>query len=134
MSPNEPIYGLTVRPDPPVALFPNSYKMRDIFPSWLTPWVVSDCLPVCMPVYMPVLWLYGYQAACLPVCLHAFSQLQMQKYLNMLCRFSSKSFINISMVFFFNWDSLHARLNSHYQAWSYKKGSTKKITRYRKSV
>ena len=28
--------------------------------------------------------------------------------------------------FFFNWDLLHARLNSHYQAWSYKKGSTKK--------
>ena len=22
---------------------------------------------------------------------------------------------------FFNWDSLHARLNSHYKAWSYKK-------------
>ena len=35
--------------------------------------------------------------------------------------------------FFFNWDSLHARLNSHYKAWSYKK-STKKITAYRKSV
>ena len=35
--------------------------------------------------------------------------------------------------FFFNWDSLHARLNSHYKAWSYKK-STKKITGYRKSV
>ena len=30
--------------------------------------------------------------------------------------------------FFFDWDSLHARLNSHYKAWSYKKGSTKKIT------
>ena len=29
--------------------------------------------------------------------------------------------------FFFNWDSLHARLNSHYETWSYKKGSTKKI-------
>ena len=29
-------------------------------------------------------------------------------------------------VFFFNWDSLHARLNSHYEAWSYKKRSTKK--------
>ena len=28
--------------------------------------------------------------------------------------------------FFFNWDSLHARLNSHCEAWSYKKGSTKK--------
>ena len=43
--------------------------------------------------------------------------------------------INISFFFFFlNWDSLHARLNSHYQAWSYKKRSTKKITGYRKSV
>ena len=31
-------------------------------------------------------------------------------------------------LFFFNWDSLHARLNSHYEAWSYKKGSTKKVT------
>ena len=35
---------------------------------------------------------------------------------------------------FFNWDSLQARLNSHYEAWSYKKRSTKKITGYRKSV
>ena len=35
---------------------------------------------------------------------------------------------------FFNWDSLHARLNSHYEAWSYKKRSTKRITGYRKSV
>ena len=38
------------------------------------------------------------------------------------------------LFFFFNWDSLHARLNSHYEAWSYKKKSTKKITGYRKSV
>ena len=36
--------------------------------------------------------------------------------------------------FFFNWDSLHARLNSHYEAWSYKKKKRKKITAYRKSV
>ena len=36
-------------------------------------------------------------------------------------------------VLFFNWDSLHTRLNSHYEAWSYKK-SIKKITGYRKSV
>ena len=38
--------------------------------------------------------------------------------------------------FFFvvNWDSLHARLNSHYEVWSYKKRGTKKITGYRKSV
>ena len=36
--------------------------------------------------------------------------------------------------FFFNWDSLHARLNGHYEAWSYKKRSIKKITGYRKCV
>ena len=36
--------------------------------------------------------------------------------------------------FFFNWDSLHARLNNHYEAWSCKKRSTKKITGYRKPV
>ena len=35
---------------------------------------------------------------------------------------------------FFNWDSLHARLNSHHEAWSYKKRSTKKITGSRKPV
>ena len=35
---------------------------------------------------------------------------------------------------FFNWDSLHARLNSHYEAWSYKKKKHKKITAYRISV
>ena len=36
------------------------------------------------------------------------------------------------VVLFFNWDSLHARLNSHYKASSYKdkKKSTKKITGY----
>ena len=28
--------------------------------------------------------------------------------------------------FFFNWDSLHARLNSHYEAWSYMKKKKKK--------
>ena len=31
-----------------------------------------------------------------------------------------------SALFFFNWDSLHARLNSHYEAWSYKKKKHKK--------
>ena len=29
--------------------------------------------------------------------------------------------------FFFNWDSLYARLNSHYKAWSYKNKKHKKI-------
>ena len=37
-------------------------------------------------------------------------------------------------VFFFNWDSLHARLNSHYKAWSYKKKKHKKNKAYRKSI
>ena len=35
---------------------------------------------------------------------------------------------------FLNWDSHHARLNSHYEAWSYKKRNTKRIAGYRKSV
>ena len=46
------------------------------------------------------------------------------------------AFVLKTDFFFFNWDSLHARLNSHYEAWSYKKKkkSTKKITGYRKPV
>ena len=40
-----------------------------------------------------------------------------------------------ALFFFnFNWDSPHARLNSHFKAWNYKKRSTKRITGYRKSV
>ena len=35
---------------------------------------------------------------------------------------------------FFNWDSLHTRLNCHYNDWSYKKKKHKKIKAYRKSV
>ena len=35
--------------------------------------------------------------------------------------------------FFFNWYSLHARLNSHYEAWSYKKKKHEKVKAYRKS-
>ena len=32
----------------------------------------------------------------------------------------------LSELFFFNWNWLHARLNSHYEAWSYKKKKHKK--------
>ena len=35
---------------------------------------------------------------------------------------------------FFNFNSLHARLNNQYEAWSYKKKKHKKIKAYRKSV
>ena len=37
------------------------------------------------------------------------------------------------LFFFFNWYSLHARLNSHYEAWSYKKKKHKKVKAYGKS-
>ena len=36
--------------------------------------------------------------------------------------------------FFFNWDVLHASLNSYYKAWGYKKKKHQKITLYMKSV
>ena len=36
--------------------------------------------------------------------------------------------------FFFNWDSLYGRLNSHYEECSCKKNKYKKITAYRKPV
>ena len=36
--------------------------------------------------------------------------------------------------FFLKWYSLHARLNSHYEAWSYKKKKHKKVKAYRKSI
>ena len=35
---------------------------------------------------------------------------------------------------FFNWGSLHVRLISHYEAWSYKKKKHKKIKAYSKSL
>ena len=37
-------------------------------------------------------------------------------------------------LFYFNWDKLHARLNSPYKAWSYKKKKHKKIKARSKSV
>ena len=39
-----------------------------------------------------------------------------------------------NVSFFKNWDSLHARLNSHYETWGYKKKKHKKIKAYRKFV
>ena len=48
-------------------------------------------------------------------------------------KFKCQSCANF-FFFFFNWDSPHARLNSHCEAWSYKKRRTKRITGYRKSV
>ena len=48
-----------------------------------------------------------------------------------------RNVVSLSLFFFKkkkNWDSLHARLKSHYEARSYKKKKHKKITAYRKFV
>ena len=37
-------------------------------------------------------------------------------------------------IYFFNWNSLHARLNNHNKAWSYKKKMHKKIREYREPL
>ena len=56
-------------------------------------------------------------------------------YMPILCECFHTSFpANNLLVFcFFYWDSLHARLNSHYEAWSCKKKKHIKIKAYRKS-
>ena len=45
---------------------------------------------------------------------------------NLKLVFADQSFCNLVVLIklfinFFNWDSLHARLNSHYESWNYKK-------------
>ena len=58
----------------------------------------------------------------------------MKKIVGTLNLFEVSNNSAFNFIFFFKWDSLHARLNSHYNAWRYKKTSTKKITGFRKSV
>ena len=41
------------------------------------------------------------------------------------CNIKVFGYVKLLSNFFFNWDSLHARLNSHYKAWSYKKKKQK---------
>ena len=36
------------------------------------------------------------------------------------------SMLQYKSIFFFNWESFHARLNSPYEAWSYKKKKQRK--------
>ena len=45
-----------------------------------------------------------------------------------------KEVLELFFFFFLNWYSLHARLNSHYEAWSYKKRKHKKVKAYRISM
>ena len=59
----------------------------------------------------------------------------MESFILVCSKLSGLSFnIIANTTIFFNWDSLHARLNSHYKAWSYKKKKHKKIKAYRKYV
>ena len=56
---------------------------------------------------------------------------------NVICNiaiYADHATLYFLLFFIFNWDSPHAKLNSHYEVWSYKKKSTKNITGYRKSV
>ena len=57
-------------------------------------------------------------------------------YNHVQCLYELSFWIHVLMTcnFFFNWDSLQARLNSYYKAWSYKKKKHKKIKAYKKSV
>ena len=43
-------------------------------------------------------------------------------------------FVCFFLFIFLTWESLHARLNSHYRVWSYKKKEHKMIKAYRKSL
>ena len=42
--------------------------------------------------------------------------------------------MRVHLIVFFNWHSLHARLNKHYEVWNYKKKKYKKIKAHMKSV
>ena len=54
---------------------------------------------------------------------------------NSCCMGEMMAFIYLFIYLFsFNWNSLHARLNNHYKAYSYKKKKHKKIKTQRKSV
>ena len=74
-------------------------------------------------------WLLG------PIMLCLYSRGPFLDFENDLDRnFNHYANMSMNFFFFFNWGSPHARLNSHYEAWSYKKKSTKKTTGYRKFV
>ena len=72
--------------------------------------------------------------------LQPFKNTLMYKWLTALININSKRWKSRCHIFFcvcfffFDWDSLHARLNSHYEAQGYKKKKHKKIKAYTKSV
>ena len=111
-----------------------------------------DCIPVVvlkncaleLSYILAELFNKCLKESCFPDCWKVSSMVPVFK--NVGKRSTAKNYHRVSLlsviskvfffflIFFFNWDSPHARLNSHYEAWSYKKRSTKRITGYRKSV
>ena len=75
------------------------------------------------------------------ILLYAFpviSFAQYKEYITWQISISKFSYVfpafTCGIAFFFNWDSLHVRLNSHYKAQSYKKKKHMKIKGYRKPI
>ena len=58
---------------------------------------------------------------------------QFSKHLRIFHSISIKFDTFFVLPFFFNWDLLHARLNSNQEAWSYKKKKDRNIKAYRES-
>ena len=54
------------------------------------------------------------------------------RHLNIACLLFK--YVDLTVEAFFNWNSLHARLNSHYKAWSYKKKKHKENKAYSKPL
>ena len=65
-----------------------------------------------------------------------FTYSALEYFLPNVPKISERSLENVSYGdhFFLNWDSLHARMNSYYEPWSYKKKKHKKNITYRKSL
>ena len=64
----------------------------------------------------------------------AFKSVFLARSLELGIYFSASLIFFSKSDFFFNWDSLHTRLNSHYEAWGYKIKKDKKVKPYRKSI
>ena len=83
-----------------------------------------------------MLYIYGNHKSFKPIHFSSYGNLKV--ILETTSRhLSFSSFImtsNIYIFVIFNWDSFHARLNSHYKTWSYKKKKHKNIKAYLKSL
>ena len=82
--------------------------------------------------YFLFLWRSPSSSLCMVFDSISSSYMRFSQLTDLLICFSLETLM--STIFLKNWDSHHARLNSHYEAWSYKKKKHKKIKAYRKSL